>query len=124
MKTNRRMQEAAQLNRDVEKGGVILGRNSELAKVAFLDLSADSILSRDQFVLGTKGLNQYIDEYSRCVGGTLYCLGTWHSHLPDSPRSQRAMKVATEVARSCSTPFVFLIQRPSEVQAFMAKEGN
>ena len=125
-KASQRIHEASRLCRNVETGGVILGRISALAKVAHvvdvLDPPDDSTHSPDRFVLGTEGLKQSIDEYSKCVDHTLYCLGTWHSHLTDSPPSRIDMETATEIASSRSSPSVFLIQSPSKIQAFMAKE--
>ena len=128
LKASQRICKATHKYGNVETGGLLLGRISELARVAHvvdvLDPPDDSTHSQNQFVLGTKGLKQSIEEYSRSVDDTLYCLGTWHSHLTDSPPSRTDMETAMEIANSRSSPSVFLIQSPSKIQAFMAKKGT
>ena len=41
----------------------------------------DSTRSRNEFELGMKGLKRTISAYTKATNATLYCLGTWHSHL-------------------------------------------
>ena len=83
------------------------------------------MIARDQtteFVLGTKGLSTQMSTYSESVGGSLYCLGTWHSHLSaDGPSStDRATAKAIDLSRLC--PSVLLISTPVGFQALLADE--
>ena len=110
----------------VETGGVLMGRLSEASQIVnvvdVLDAPEDSIRSATEFVLGTKGLNTQMNTYSESVGGSLYCLGTWHSHLSsDGPSStDRATAEAIDLSRLC--PSVLLISTPVGFQALLADE--
>ena len=100
-----KMQEEAARWPDVETGGVLMGRLSEVARVAHVvdvvEAPEDSRRARDEFVLGTTGLRQRMWEYSETVDWSLYCLGTWHSHLsPGGPSAKdRATARAVALAR-------------------------
>ena len=88
-----KMQEDVARWRDVETGGVLMGRLSEVSRVAqvvdVVEAPEDSRRASDEFVLGTRGLRQRMQGYSETVGWSLYCLGTWHSHLsPGGPSAK------------------------------------
>ena len=112
--------EAARWPND-ETGGVLMGRLSEASRVVsvvdVLDAPEDSQRSPGAFVLGTRGLRRGIDEYARSVDWSLYCLGTWHSHLGDGGPSPRDHATATAVALARLTPTVFLVLTPMRFHA-------
>ena len=110
----------------VETGGVLMGRLSEASQIVnvvdVLDAPEDSTRSATEFVLGTKGLSTQMRTYSEAVNGSLYCLGTWHSHLSeDGPSStDRATAKAIDLSRLC--PSTLLISTPIGFQALLADE--
>ena len=112
----------------VETGGVLMGRLSEASQIInvvdVLDAPEDSIRSATEFVLGTKGLSSRMRAYSESVDGSLYCLGTWHSHLSVSGPSStdRATAKAIDLSRLC--PSILLISTPVGFQALLADEVN
>lgn len=110
---------------DIETGGVLMGRLSEVSRVAHvidvLDAPDDSRRSRDEFVLGTKGLRQRVLEYSESVDWSLYCLGTWHSHPTSSGPSAKDRATARAVALARLTPSIFLIATPTSFHALTAR---
>ena len=112
----------------VETGGVLMGRLSEVSRtVHVVDVLAapdDSKRSASSFVLGTIGLRQHIENYSKAAGWSLHSLGTWHSHLSiggPSPTDRATMK-AVAIARVA--PSVALIHTPSGYCAFLAEPEN
>ena len=109
----------------VETGGVLVGRLSEPARVAHVvdvvEAPKDSVRSSTGFILGKHGLRQRLQTYSQQVDGTLYCLGTWHSHLSPGGPSACDWATAKAVSLSRSTPSFFLIYTPNEPHAFMMK---
>ena len=116
-----KMQEEAARWTDVETGGVLVGRLSEVARVAhvvdMVEAPEDSCRASNEFVLGTQGLRQRLQAYSERVDWSLYCLGTWHSHLcPGGPSAtDRATARAVSLARL--TPSIFLILTPAGFHA-------
>ena len=108
---------------DVETGGVLMGRVSEASRtihvVDVLDAPRDSTRSATKFVLGTEGLRQQMEEYSEAIDWSLYCLGTWHSHLFSSGPSATDLATAKMVSRERVTPFVFLIHTPAGLRAYL-----
>ncbi len=108
----------------VETGGVLMGRLSELSRtvqiVDILDPPEDSERSASCFVLGTIGLRKHIENYSNAVGWSLYCLGTWHSHLDSSGPSMTDRATAKAVSLARITPSVSLIHTPTGFHAFLA----
>ena len=119
-----RMQEEASRWPNVETGGVLVGRLSEVARAAHVvdvvEAPEDSRRASNEFVLGTTGLRHRLREYSESVDWSLYCLGTWHSHLsPGGPSAMdRATAEAVAVARL--TPSIFLIMTPTGFHALAA----
>jgi hypothetical protein len=108
----------------VETGGVLLGRVSEASHtfhvVDVLDAPEDSQRSPRGFVLGTKGLRQKMTSYSEGVGWSLYCLGTWHSHLSASGPSPTDRATATAVSIARLMPAALLIHTPAGFHALLA----
>ena len=107
-----------------ETGGVLMGRLSEVARVAqvvdVLEAPDDSRRSSNEFVLGTKGLQQRLKAYSEGVDWSLHCLGTWHSHLGDGGPSDIDRETARSVSLARLTPSMFLIVTPTGFRAFAA----
>ena len=107
----------------VETGGVLIGRLSEYSRtvhiVDILDAPEDSQRSASCFVLGTVGLRERIDGYAEATGWSLYCLGTWHSHLNSSGPSDLDKATATAVSMACLTPAVALIRTPEGYHVFL-----
>ena len=120
-----KMNEETERHPDEETGGVIVGRLSEVSRTAHvvdvIDAPEDSIRSQGGFVLGTIGLEPFLNRYTDCVNGTLYCLGTWHSHLTSHGPSNTDLNTAADVASSRSIPAIFLIHTPSKVLAHVAE---
>ena len=119
-----KMQEEVSRWPDVETGGVLMGRLSEVARVAHVvdvvEAPEDSRRATDEFVLGTKGLRQGLREYSESVDWSLNCLGTWHSHLAASGPSPKDRATAKAVALARLTPSIFLIMTPAGFHALTA----
>ena len=123
-----KMQVEAERWPDAETGGVLMGRLSEVSRVAHivdvLDAPEDSERSNDEFILGKKGLRQRLEEYSMAAGWSLYCLGTWHSHLSSVGPSSTDRATAKAVSLARLTPSIFLIATPTGFEAFMADGAN
>ena len=78
---------------DAETGGVLMGRLSEVSRVAHvvdvLDAPEDSERSAGEFILGTEGLRRRLEDYSTAVDGrstalehgTATCLRAAHRPL-------------------------------------------
>ena len=100
--------------RDVETGGVLMGRISEAARtvhvVDVVEAPEDSVRAADEFVLGVRGLRRQLDAFSDAVDCSLYCLGTWHSHLGGGSPSGKDRATAKAVSLARLTPSVFLIR--------------
>lgn len=107
-----------------ETGGIIMGRLSEASHtfhvVDVLDAPKDSSRSAGEFVLGTQGMRQALRAYSESVGWSLYCLGTWHSHLSASGPSPTDRATAAAVSLARLSPSVLLIHTPAGFQALLA----
>ncbi|MCY4384881.1 MAG: Mov34/MPN/PAD-1 family protein [Nitrospinae bacterium] len=116
-----KMQEEVARWPNVETGGVLMGRLSEVSRVAHvvdvLDAPEDSRRTANEFVLGTKGLRNLIRTYSEAVGWSLYCLGTWHSHLSPSGPSPTDRDTARAVSLARLTPSIFVIMTPAGFEA-------
>ena len=114
----------------VETGGVLMGRLSEVCRtihvVDVLDPPEDSTRSASEFILGMTGLHQQMETYSDIVGWSLYCVGTWHSHLSSTGPSATDRATAKAVSLARLTPSTFLIHTPNGFRALLAdaKEGR
>ncbi len=108
----------------VETGGVLMGRLSEVTRVAHVvdvvEAPEDSRRASEEFVLGTKGLPRRLREYSESVDWSLYCLGTWHSHVSAGGPSPKDRATARAVALARLTPSIFLIMTPDGFHAIAA----
>ena len=120
-------EEAAQWG-SVETGGVLIGRLSEASRtvhvVDVLDAPKDSSRSRNHFVLGTRGLSRSIDQYCDASGGSLYCLGTWHTHPAGGAPSKTDRDTAKAISVSSLQPALSLIYSPDGFQAYLADVVN
>ena len=109
---------------DVETGGIVMGRLCEAARsihiVDVLSAPPDSRRSAGEFVLGTGGVRTAIRSYADRAGGSLYCLGTWHSHLAVSGPSGLDHATATTVALARLAPSVLLIRTPGGYRGVLA----
>jgi hypothetical protein len=101
-----------------------MGRLSEAARsihiVDVLSAPPDSRRSASEFVLGTGGVSTAIRSFTDRAGGTLYCLGTWHSHLTVSGPSELDHATATTVALARLAPSVLLIRTPGGYRGVLA----
>ncbi len=106
---------------DAETGGVLMGRLSEVSRVAHvvdvLDAPEDSERSAGEFILGTQGLRRRLQDYSTAVGWSLYCLGTWHSHLSPGGPSPTDRATARAVSLARLAPSIFVIMTPTGLEA-------
>ena len=109
---------------DAETGGVLMGRLSEVSRIAHvldvLDAPEDSERSAGEFTLGTRGLRQRLENYSTAVDWSLYCLGTWHSHLSSGGPSLTDRTTAKAVSLARLVPSIFVIMTPTGLEAFTA----
>jgi hypothetical protein len=107
----------------VETGGLLIGACSgRLKTITVVDLIVappDSARSCTQFVLGTEGLKAAIKARHRASGGTLFDVGTWHSHLADQGPSSLDRDTAKQLAAERPPPSVLLIQAPTRLYALM-----
>lgn len=112
----RKISEAVTARPGVETGGVLIGRWSDVTStfhvVDVLSAPADSVFSRDLFVLGTNGLTEAITNVVARSRGALYPLGTWHNHLVDSGPSHIDRGAAQMLAREQRIPVLLLIRTP------------
>jgi hypothetical protein len=79
--------------------------------------------STSKFVLGTKGLQRTLKEYSDITGGSLYCVGTWHSHLVEQGPSPTDHETAKVIAEMRPFPSAMLVRTPSQYRALVTNVG-
>lgn len=110
---------------DVETGGILIGRTSDACEIInivdVLPAPADSTRSANEFVLGIEGVKTALDEVMKKTNGSLYCVGTWHSHLSSTGPSKLDMETASVIAESRSVPSVLLIHTPSNYRVLVAE---
>ena len=108
---------------EVETGGVVIGTcSARLKAVTVVDLlpaPPDSVRSADRVTLGTSGLKKAINARHRNSGGTLFDVGTWHSHLADQGPSPLDRQTARELAAERPPPSVLLIATLRRLYALM-----
>ncbi len=121
-----RVREEAKLYPGVETGGVLIGMCSARLKVVHaVDLvpaPPDSERSATHFVLGTKGLKAAILDRHRASGGSLFDVGTWHTHLSDFGPSELDRSTAKTLASERPPPSILLIVAPTKLYALMHRE--
>ncbi len=109
---------------NVETGGILMGRISEAARTFYvidvLPAPADSARSPHEFVLGTQGARKAIGAYAESCNYSLFCLGTWHSHLSASGPSATDRVTADAVALARLAPSILLIHTPTGYRALVA----
>jgi len=107
--------------RGVETGGLLVGTcNSRLRTITVVDIlpaPPDSQRSSGLFVLGTSGLKASVQRRHRESGGSLFDVGTWHSHLADQGPSALDWKTAETLAESRPPPAVLLVRTPKRFLA-------
>lgn len=111
----------------VETGGIVVGSVSALTREIFitdvLPASPDSIREPTRFVLGIEGTRDAIREYEALGGRTLWCLGTWHSHLAVSGPSQLDRDTAQSLDGQLRHAAVLLIRHPDGYAA-LVRDGS
>ena len=112
----------------VETGGILMGRISEAARTFYvtdvLPAPEDSLRSAHKFVLGTHGARQSIGSFAEVAGYSLFCLGTWHSHLAASGPSGTDRTTADAVALARLAPSILLIHTPAGFTALLADAAS
>lgn len=108
----------------VETGGILMGRISEVSRSFYitdiLPAPPDSQRSATLFSLGVPGIKATLKEYSERHGWSLYCLGTWHSHLGGSSPSKIDAHTARCVSLARIAPSLLLIKAPGGYSALVA----
>lgn len=108
----------------VETGGILVGRFSEAAQtfhvVDVVPAPEDSRRSAVEFMLGTAGVRTALKAYGEACDYSLYCLGTWHSHLNTSGPSSQDRATAAAIALARLMPSVVLIHTPAGYRAVLA----
>ena len=108
----------------IETGGIVMGRISEAARTFYvtdvLPAPDDSVRSPHEFVLGTHGARRLIGGFAESAGYSLFCLGTWHSHLMASGPSGTDRRTATAVSLARLAPSILLIHTPAGFTALLA----
>ncbi|RKE25263.1 ThiF family protein [Paraburkholderia sp. BL23I1N1] len=111
----------------LESGGLIVGSVSVLTREIFITgtipAPSDSQRSAARFVLGVEGREDAIRRYQASANGTLWCLGTWHSHLQPSGPSQMDRDTAALLDGQLKHAAVLLIRHP-EGYAALVREGS
>lgn len=112
----------------VETGGLMVGTcNSRLRAITVVDIlpaPEDSKRSAALFVLGTRGLKKLVGQRYRESGGSLFDVGTWHSHLADQGPSALDWKTAKSLAEERPPPAVLLICTPKRFLAITGTNGT
>ena len=107
----------------VETGGLIVGRFCEYSKVVYivdiLEPPVDSVRKPEEFLLGTQGGRQMLDEYSKSTNGALYGLGTWHNHLIESGPSRTDCETGREMSKDIENRTFMLIRTPKNSHVLM-----
>lgn len=112
----------------VETGGVLIGSISETSRtvhvVDVVDAPDDSVRKTNEFVLGTRGLIPRLEALSNTADYSLYCLGTWHSHLSEKLASETDRATARAVSLARLTPSLFLIRRTDGYSAILGDAAD
>ncbi len=109
---------------NVETGGILVGRVAHAARIIYvadvLPAPPDSTRTADEFVLGKVGAEKAIATYHATTNQTLYCVGTWHSHLSVSGPSAQDRGVAEAISLSRLIPAVVLVRTPHDYRGLIA----
>ncbi len=112
----------------VETGGILMGRTSVAANtlhvIDVIPAPEDSKRASYEFVLGTKGIRAKLRNFGRSCGDTLYCIGTWHSHLRPSGPSTTDRKTASLIGLASLMPGVLLIRTPEGFRGVLTALGD
>jgi hypothetical protein len=112
----------------VESGGVLMGRLSEAAKTFYVEdvLPApdDTVRTAHGFTLGRRGLRREITAIAEATGWSLYCLGTWHSHIKAGGASELDRATAEAVSLARLAPSVLLIHSPRGYEFILAPSAQ
>ena len=113
---------------NAETGGILMGRFSEAARAFYvadvLPAPEDSVRATHEFVLGTRGARKAIRDYAESCHYSLFCLGTWHSHLAASGPSGLDRTTAGAIALARIAPSVLLIHTPAGYRALLADASD
>lgn len=101
-----------------------MGRLSEAAKTFYVEdilpAPEDSVRTAHGFVLGRQGTRRDITAFAESMRWSLYCLGTWHSHLEVSGASTLDRATAEAVALARLAPSMLLIHSPRGYEFILA----
>jgi hypothetical protein len=115
-RVDRAIREAVAAKPGRETGGVLVGRFVDLTNtfhvVDLIPAPPDSRFSPHEFVLGTEGLTEALDDLVIGTGGALHALGTWHNHLLPSGASAKDLRTALRLAEEQMFPVLMLIWTP------------
>ena len=104
----------------VETGGLLIGAVCEIQNTVTItdvvEAPEDSKRSPSEFNLGINGLHAAIDQIISKTNHSIYCLGTWHSHLLETGPSQKDYDTANIIADRTPTPQIMLVRTPSIFQ--------
>ena len=104
----------------VETGGLLIGAVCEIQNTVTItdvvEAPEDSIRSPSEFNLGINGLHAAIDQIVSKTNHSIYCLGTWHSHLLETGPSQKDYDTANIISNRTPTPQIMLVRTPSKFQ--------
>ena len=107
----------------VETGGVLVGALSSsrhtITVIDVLDAPDDSQRQRSEFILGRNGLVTALKRYAESSGYTLYCVGTWHSHLSNSGASALDHRTVGVLCNRIQSPALGLICLPDGYTAIV-----
>jgi hypothetical protein len=111
----------------VETGGILLGRASQnwqsFLVTDVLSAPLDSKRMPEKFILGVEGIQEAVAEYIAATNNTLYCLGTWHSHLSLGGPSTEDYKTAAILAKSQAMMSAMLIYTPDGYKGILAERS-
>lgn len=111
---------------DCETGGYLIGhvneRRQEITIVDSIPPPPDSTATSVHLTLGIQGVKMKMSSIFERTGGYLLDVGTWHTHLSESPPSPEDKRLVEELARNPdrSLPSVMLVRTPTTYHAILA----
>lgn len=109
-----------------ETGGYLLGhvseRRREIVVVGLVPPPPDSTSSSTQITLGTQGVKEAVSAIFSASAGYLWDVGTWHSHLSDTPPSPTDLELVEDLSLEPSrlAPSVMIVCTPQRMHAVLA----